>query len=183
MPGRRLVRDPERYKTTPCRNGWNNPWACPYGWKCQHAHCEEELRVRSPSGTYTPPPPPPSTVHSPVSIITTEVETVAPSSLQLNLPPLPIGPPPSLSASPKLTYWDDKKATPATSDDKKETPTTSDENDVESIATDCDDTESFITSEDTNRHNEPATTSDDTDDTNETLDYLDSVLATYRRGE
>lgn len=179
MPGRRLVRDPQRYKTTPCRNGWNAPWACPYNWKCQHAHCEAELRVRSPSKTYTPPPPPPSTVQSPVSIITTEVETtVAPSSFQLNMPPLPIGPPPPLSASPSLTYWDDKKATPATPEE-----TTSDENDVETLCTECDDIEPFITSKDTNRHNEPASTSDDTDDTNETLDYLDSVLATYRRGE
>jgi hypothetical protein len=179
MPNRRLVRDPERYKTTPCRNGWNDPNNCPYGWRCQHAHCKEELRKRSLLGTYTPPPPPPSTVQSPVSIIT-EIETLAPSTFELNVPPLPIGPPPPLSESPSPIYSDDKKATSATSDDKKET--TSDENDVETLATDDDDIEPFMTSEDTN-HNEPATTSDDTDDTNETLDYLDTVLATFRGGE
>jgi len=98
MPSRRLVRDPERYKTTPCRNGWNDPTNCPYGWHCQHAHCAGELRTRSSTTrTYTPPAPPPSTIQSPVTIIT---ESLAPSSFQLsqpavyNLPLLPPGSPP-----------------------------------------------------------------------------------------
>ena len=127
MPSRRLVRDPERYKTTPCRNGWNDPTNCPYGWRCQHAHWEEEMRARS-SRTYTPPAPPPSTVQSPVTIIT---ETLAPSNFQLsqpvvyNLPPLPPEPPPPLPT-----------ATPFTPEDL-----------------------------------------------NETLDYLESVLATMRGGD
>lgn len=128
MPSRRLVRDPERYKTTPCRNGWNDPTKCPYGWRCQHAHSAEELRTRSSNTrTYTPPAPPPSTVQSPVTIIT---ETLAPSNFQLSQPavytppPLPSGPPPSL---PTISF----------------TP----------------------------------------EDPNETLDYLDSVLATMRDGD
>lgn len=104
MPSRRLVRDPERYKTTPCRNGWNDPTNCPYGWRCQHAHCKKELRARSSLTTYTPPAPPPSAIQSPVTIIT---ETLAPSNFELcqpvyNLPPLPPGPPP-----PVLTDTDD----------------------------------------------------------------------------
>ena len=105
MPSRRLVRDPERYKTTPCRNGWNDPTNCPYGWRCQHAHYKEELRARLPR-TYTPPAPPPSTVQSPVTIIT---ETLAPSNFELCqpvvYPPLPPGPPLSI-ATPSVTPED-----------------------------------------------------------------------------
>ena len=98
MPSsRRIVRDPNQYKTTPCRNGWNNPDNCPYGWRCQHAHSNDELRTR-PARTYSPPAPPPSMVHSPVTIMT---ETLGPNHFELNqpvpdLPPLPSGPPPSL---------------------------------------------------------------------------------------
>ena len=37
MPNRRLVKDPERYKTVLCA-GWSSTGACSYGRKCQFAH-------------------------------------------------------------------------------------------------------------------------------------------------
>ena len=46
MPSRRLVKDPERYKTVLCAT-WVQTNDCPYGRKCQFAHGREELRVRT----------------------------------------------------------------------------------------------------------------------------------------
>ena len=93
-----LIRDPARYKTTPCRNGWEDPKRCPYGKRCQHAHHKGELRIRFTRTNHSPPPPPPSTTQSPVTVIT---ETPAPSNFKLlcqpvHMPPLPPGPPPPL---------------------------------------------------------------------------------------
>jgi len=44
---RRLVKDPVRYKTMMCAN-WARDGACPYGFKCQFAHGQAELRERPP---------------------------------------------------------------------------------------------------------------------------------------
>lgn len=49
-PRRPFIKDPERYKTVPCTNGWYTN-SCPYGSKCQFAHCKEELRERAPVQT------------------------------------------------------------------------------------------------------------------------------------
>lgn len=45
MPSRRLVKDPERYRTVMCQN-WTTTGECPYGRKCQFAHGAHELRAR-----------------------------------------------------------------------------------------------------------------------------------------
>eukprot|EP00966_Prymnesium_polylepis_P284044 6561781-Prymnesium_polylepis.1 len=41
-PQRPVVKDPDRYKTLPCANGWYTN-SCPYGIACPH--CIEELRA------------------------------------------------------------------------------------------------------------------------------------------
>jgi hypothetical protein len=46
MPSRRLIKDPERYKTVLCAT-WTANGDCPYGRKCQFAHGKEELRTRA----------------------------------------------------------------------------------------------------------------------------------------
>ena len=46
MPSRRLIKDPDRYKTVLCAT-WVQTNECPYGRKCQFAHGKEELRVRT----------------------------------------------------------------------------------------------------------------------------------------
>lgn len=46
MPSRRLVKDPERYKTVLCAT-WVQTNECPYGRKCQFAHGRDELRTRT----------------------------------------------------------------------------------------------------------------------------------------
>ena len=100
---KRVVRDPIRYKTTPCKNGWKNPDKCSYGWRCQHAHDENELRPRI---RHSPPAPPPSAVQSPVCVI---INTLDPSHFQLNetiLPPLPPEPPPLPPKPPPLPLDD-----------------------------------------------------------------------------
>ena len=43
--GRRLIKDPERYKTQYCKQ-WVSGTECPYGHKCQFAHGPAELRYR-----------------------------------------------------------------------------------------------------------------------------------------
>lgn len=45
MPSRRLIKDPERYKTVLCANFVANG-ECPFGHKCQFAHGKIELRPR-----------------------------------------------------------------------------------------------------------------------------------------
>jgi len=55
MPSKRLVKDPERYKTVLCQK-WMTTGDCPYGRKCQFAHGKEELRERNSS--LSPPQPP-----------------------------------------------------------------------------------------------------------------------------
>ena len=66
---RRLVKDPERYKTVLCTT-WTVTGQCPYGHKCQFAHGKEELRSRQMNG-------------------------VQHRATQPIWPPLPVGPPPS----------------------------------------------------------------------------------------
>ena len=66
---RRLVKDPERYKTVLCAT-WTVTGQCPYGRKCQFAHGKEELRSRQMNG-------------------------VQQRATQPIWPPLPVGPPPS----------------------------------------------------------------------------------------
>lgn len=44
MPNR-LIKDPERYKTTLCRT-YERSNNCPYAGKCQFAHGKDELRTR-----------------------------------------------------------------------------------------------------------------------------------------
>lgn len=44
-----LIKDAVRYKTVLCQN-WQATGQCPYTWKCQFAHGEEELCVRTRGG-------------------------------------------------------------------------------------------------------------------------------------
>jgi len=53
MPSKRLIKDPERYKTVMCTT-WANTGQCPYNRKCQFAHGKEELRQRSPLTSQPP---------------------------------------------------------------------------------------------------------------------------------
>ena len=55
MPSKRLINDPERYKTVLCTT-WINTGSCPYGLKCRFAHGKEELRNRPPTCGQSSPP-------------------------------------------------------------------------------------------------------------------------------
>lgn len=105
QPRQPVIKDPERYKTVPCANGWYNPTNCRYGDDCQFAHWKGEMRSRrqvqtrstssplprlatpppSPkpdgeqqvvSSTLPPPPPSPNYELSPTSVTTTTYEHV-----------------------------------------------------------------------------------------------------------
>jgi len=45
-PSKSQIKDPERYKTVPCKN-WKATGRCPYGPRCQFAHGAHDLRVRT----------------------------------------------------------------------------------------------------------------------------------------
>ena len=55
MPSKRLITDPDRYKTVLCTT-WINTGSCPYGLKCRFAHGKEELRNRPPTCGQASPP-------------------------------------------------------------------------------------------------------------------------------
>jgi len=89
MPSKRLVKDPERYKTVMCTT-WVSTGQCPYNRKCQFAHGKEELRQRlvqsSPQSSQPqqqPPLPPPPMVPLPLPM------GVGPSAPTLQGLPLP----------------------------------------------------------------------------------------------
>ena len=104
MPNRRLVKDPERYKTVLCA-GWSSTGACSYGRKCQFAHGREELRVRTapPLADLAMQQNPalaamyglqPQLPHAPMPMWPPQPNVVRPG-----MPPLPPGPPPQLSGA------------------------------------------------------------------------------------
>ena len=111
MPSKRLVKDPERYKTVLCAN-WESSGKCPYGRKCQFAHSREELRARAAGPTGSPPQepmarPPPPPMSLPMNLPSSSMQgltglpmprlSIWPTGhVQLpGQPPLPLGPPPT----------------------------------------------------------------------------------------
>ena len=100
MPSRRLIKDPERYKTVLCAT-WAANGECPYGRKCQFAHGKEELRLRLPSTALAPAPsmapPGPSGVGAPYGLGAGPQLSQFPPSTGWTMPPLPPGPPPPAS--------------------------------------------------------------------------------------
>lgn len=102
---KRLIKDPERYKTVICVN-WANRGECPYGRKCQFAHSKEELRCR-PSLQQSPPQPPTIGGTAPPPLNMPTAAWPRPSSQQQHqplpgMPPLPPGPGPLQTASVNL---------------------------------------------------------------------------------
>lgn len=124
MPSRRLIKDPDRYKTVLCAT-WTARGECPYGRKCQFAHGKEELRTRPLNPAPTQPnglpgqsqpgqmwPPGPSVLGAPLGMpplpvvqpppmiphnnnISKSTQLPLPSQAPLaGAPPLPPGPPP-----------------------------------------------------------------------------------------
>lgn len=99
MPSRRLIKDPERYKTVLCAT-WASNGECPYGRKCQFAHGKEELRVRNPEAAAPAPAMAaarPSGVGAPYTLGAGPQLSQFSQSAGWPMPPLPPGPPPPLS--------------------------------------------------------------------------------------
>ena len=106
MPSRRLIKDPERYKTVLCAT-WVQTGECPYGRKCQFAHGKEELRTRTApplSSTVAQPQAgagmrglQPGLPNAPMSLWGQPSHAGHCMPTGLSMPPLPPGPPPSSS--------------------------------------------------------------------------------------
>ena len=103
MPSRRLVKDPERYKTVLCAT-WMQTNECPYGRKCQFAHGKEELRTRTAPPLSSMPQQRPQAPLGPMNGMLPHASIpLWPSAAhaqqsqlgQMQMPPLPPGPPPS----------------------------------------------------------------------------------------
>ena len=101
MPSRRLIKDPERYKTVMCAT-WCRSGECPYGRKCQFAHGKEELRTRTAPMVASAPsmaPPGPSSMGGPYNMGSSVQQLPQPPQpTGWSMPPLPPGPPPPMHA-------------------------------------------------------------------------------------
>jgi len=94
MPSRRLIKDPERYKTALCRT-WLATGSCPYHRKCQFAHGVEELRKRSALEKNESEPEPDLPLISHAFQEQVCVRSTSSTPPQQQMPPLPPGPPPA----------------------------------------------------------------------------------------
>jgi len=100
MPSRRLIKDPDRYKTVLCAT-WIQTNECPYGRKCQFAHGKEELRTRTAPVLSSMPQPAqrPFGVsgmaqHPQMPLWPSTSHPQHPQHAPIQMPPLPPGPPP-----------------------------------------------------------------------------------------